>query len=590
MPASSDERALSLLINEYLNAEDSRFVDTLRQIRSPKFLAGLADRWKKDPRPWARQQIFDYLARPLDRPGHQPVVKQLFKQAEANQDDELMAVFLMVFDRLVRRELDTRSRWDSETSSVVHEEILTTPRNCLIQPSTRNIRNPATGDEMTYTPKQPRGGRLFGYHTRYYLRRRAWRYFRKMAYRRPDAYTQAVSRALAQYRDEDLSEGENVLDSWGLVHICFGEHEALEFQATHIVLKEGRSLGDLSPAPYFSEAWQTPKGAELLFSLLWQANARLVRVWTIQLLRRVRQTVAIDLAPEQLLRFFDHDDVEVQQFGAELLESSPGLEKMPVSFWLKLLKTKNLTVLETVAQKFLELVSAERLDLQQCLELASAKTAPVARLGLSFLKSRSFASPQERSALRQLGQARCAAIGKELGNWALTILGRAGIYDVEQVQPFFDSLLFEIRQAAWDWLVTPESPGYNDPVLWSRLTESPFDDIRLRLIDHLHARSKLPSVNGDLANVWTTVLLGVHRGGRQKAKAVRQAGAAIQQDPSRTESLLPVLAVAVRSVRRPEARAGLAAVVQAVEAHPEIAPLVKKFLPELELSPAEAAA
>ena len=128
-------------------------------------------------------------------------------------------------------------------------------------------------------------------------------------------------------------------------------------------------------------------------------------------------------------------------------------------------------------------------------------------------------------------------------------------------------------------------------MLWSRLTETPFDDLRLRLVDQLERRSKLPGANsGELSFLWCTVLLGVHRGGRQKAKAVRQVGAAIQRDPARTEQLLPVLAVAIRSVRQPEARAGLMALVAAVEARPELAELVKHHLPELELSPAEAAA
>ena len=74
------------------------------EVRSPKYLAGLADRWKQDPRPWAREQIFKYLAMPMDRPGHHPVVKRLFKHAEAKADDELMAAFLVAFDRLVRRQ------------------------------------------------------------------------------------------------------------------------------------------------------------------------------------------------------------------------------------------------------------------------------------------------------------------------------------------------------------------------------------------------------------------------------------------------------------------------------------------------------
>ncbi len=259
----------------------------------------------------------------------------------------------------------------------------------------------------------------------------------------------------------------------------------------------------------------------------------------------------------------------------------------------------------------------------QTIELACAKPAPVARLGLQFLKQRNIASAEERNALIKLAEAKCAAVGREIAGWALGTIGAKEYYQADQVVRFFDSLLGEMRLAAWEWLVGSEdgvekkhrphpgplprergqlsaglenlgagsvngrrgSSGYDDPVLWSRLIETPFDDLRLRLVDHLERRSKLPgSGAGQLTSLWCAVLLGVHRGGRQKARAVRQIGEAMQRDPNSVGSLLPVLTVAIRSVRPPEARAGLAAVVSVVEARPELAAAVRQHLPELELS------
>src|SRR6266498_4238956 len=110
MPVSRDERGQMLLAEEYFAAENAAFLETLRRVNQPKTLAGFADRWKKDPRPWARQQVLDYLAQPLNCPGHQPVVKHLFKHAEENNDHELMAAFLVAFDRQVRREIRTKRR------------------------------------------------------------------------------------------------------------------------------------------------------------------------------------------------------------------------------------------------------------------------------------------------------------------------------------------------------------------------------------------------------------------------------------------------------------------------------------------------
>ena len=138
---------------------------------------------------------------------------------------------------------------------------------------------------------------------------------------------------------------------------------------------------------------------------------------------------------------------------------------------------------------------------------------------------------------------------------------------------------------------SPGAAGYDDPVLWRRLAETPFDDLKLALIDHLALRVKLPELSADqLAPVWCAVLLGVHRGGRQKLKAVREVAAAIAREPEKSTSLLPVLAVAVRSVRGPEMRAGLAAVMTLLAARPELADAVRARLPELQFQTTEVAA
>ena len=114
------------------------------------------------------------------------------------------------------------------------------------------------------------------------------------------------------------------------------------------------------------------------------------------------------------------------------------------------------------------------------------------------------------------------------------------------------------------------------------MAETPHDDLRLRVVDYLQRETKLPGADANkLENIWRSVLLGVHRGGRQKAKAVQQIARAINENPASVESLLPVLAVAARSVRGPEARAGLAAIVGVAEAQPQLAETIRRFLPEL---------
>lgn len=189
----------------------------------------------------------------------------------------------------------------------------------------------------------------------------------------------------------------------------------------------------------------------------------------------------------------------------------------------------------------------------------------------------------------RLANLQCDAVGREVAEHALSILGSASSYRMEEVSPFFDSLNAQVRQGAWAWL-TPTSAGYGDAALWSRLLESPYDDVRIRLVEELNKRtlaSSAPSAlkRQDLSAVWTMVLLSVHRGGRAKLTALRQISQAIADEPDRADQLLPVLAVAIRSVRPPEARAGLAAILSAVAVRPELEATLAQWLPELRLTP-----
>ena len=56
----------------------------------------------------------------------------------------------------------------------------------------------------------------------------------------------------------------------------------------------------------------------------------------------------------------------------------------------------------------------------------------------------------------------------------------------------------------------------------------------------------------------------------------------LAEHPAEADRLLPLLAVAVRSLRGPEFRAGLAGVVSLAESKPELVPLIRQKFPELE--------
>jgi hypothetical protein len=571
----------SLLLDEYFAAADDRFLPMLRQLHEPKRLAAIAEKWKKDHRPWARNLIFDYLSQPFDSEGHEPIIKRHFKHAEQTGDDELMSAFAVAFDRMVRRVRKTRWQFDFQSRGSWQEEYLKSPRDVL---RVRQIEI-KFGPQAGSTVRVPsRGNRLFTYHTRYYLRRRAWRYFRRMAHKRPNEYPAAVAKLLARYSDADVAKGENLLDNWSLIHACFRESDVLEFAASHVRIKEGRNLSELKAAPDFPDLWKKPKSGTVLVDLLAIAPCRGIRVWTMQLLREHHRAHFAQVTPDQLLPLLDSEDEEVQQFAAEMLEQGPDLSKLDLATWLRLLQTRNPTALEIIASAMAKHVAGERLTLQQVVQLASARPVPVARLGLRFLKERTIRSTEDLTTLAELANLRSAGTAAEATAFALSILGTKENYNVDRISRFFDSLVVEARTAAFAWL-TPESPGYNDPALWSRLTESPYDDVRIRVIAELERRKTLPGAAADqLETIWTSVLLAIHRGNRAKLAALRQISSEIRHNPNRAQSLLPVLAVAIRSVRIPEARAGLASIVSAVEAHPDLIPALGKHLPELQIT------
>jgi hypothetical protein len=579
--------ASTLVVDESFARQDDEFIERLRTVRNPKYLAGLADRWKQDPRPWAREQIFRYLALPMDRPGHHPVVKRLFKHAESKSDDELMAVFLVAFDRLVRRQRRMRYQYNFQTRQFSQEEVLYTPRDQILPDY-----NPHTRQKIVHRAykRVPKTAHLFSYATRSYLRRRVCRYFRRMGFTRPADYPRAIARALEMYRDEDFARGENILDNWSLMNVAFRRSDVLKFSPARVSVAEGRSLGQLEAAPRFENLWKKPESAAELLHLVMHANSRLVRVWATQLLQRHHSTTLKEISAEQLLQLLDNADEQVQQFGANLLKTLSTIDTWPISTWLQLLETKNLTALATICQTMNERVQPSRLNLEQCVALACARVTPVARLGLSWLRGRTIAGDDSLTTIAGLAAARCEAVGAEIATYSLSLLGVPAAYRTERVVAFFDSLNPEIRRGAWDWL-TPHSPGYADAALWSRLLETPYDDVRIRLVDELNRRSShdattLPAIKDhDLAPVWAAVLLGIHRGGRAKLKALRQISDAIARQPEQAERLLPVLAVAIRSVRLPEARVGLSAILSAVAARPELEPALAKAIPELRLTP-----
>jgi hypothetical protein len=558
---AKDRGKSPLIVAELFDSGDDAFLGALLEQRSDfKPVLAIVEKFKRDPRPWAAQMRLKFARFRGLQYAAKVVYKRLFKHARAIKDDELMASFLVNTDRQIRRKRGKRFVVEQSSGRMTRVEVLRTP---------------------SYDG-------LFSTRTLHYLRRSAWRYFRKLGFTDPVRYRTAISAALTQYTDADVRSGENLIDNWGLMHACFGKSPELRFDSRHTNLSAAGSLARLQAAPMFERHWQDPAATSVLLSLLLSAQCRAVRQWTIQLLKRHHQAALASIQPGLLLRLIDHDDPDVAAFASELLDSAEAVAAFPVETWLSLLSARNAAIVSRIASAFRKHVSFNRVTLAQAIDLALRPALPTAQLGIDIADYKDILTADDRALVATLAGARNEGISLRVILLAFQHLNVPGVYDVEQMIPFFDSVHRSMRRACF-FLLFPNTPADMDPNLFARLFESPYDDVRLHLIARLQIRRTLPGATvNDLAPLWSSVLLNIHRGGRKKVAALQQISKHLTQFPDAARQLLPIMVVAIRSVRPPEARHGLASIVAAVERDPSLEPIVREQLPELNLDPAEA--
>jgi hypothetical protein len=429
--------------------------------------------------------------------------------------------------------------------------------------------------------------RLFSVHTRNYLRRRAWRYFRRLGKQQPQRYVPALADALALYTDEDTADGLALLDNWGLVHVLFHRCPALLARSPGWTLAPGHSLAELTPAPIYEQLWLA--APRVLLDLLRSARCRPVRQWAVHLTRRDSNAVLKQLPLEDLLSLLTHPDDEVVTLAGEALQRVPGLDLVPLERWIALLDTPNATALDILCGLMARHVRPQQVPFDTAVRLASSRPVPVARLGAAWLLSRSPQNEGECRALLGLAEAQAAPVRPQIVHTARLLLSTSPYFRPEWVLEYLDSRHEDVRAEGWAWL--QEEPRARDDVeLWRRLLESPHDDVRLKLVADLEQR--VAGTGAALARhaaldpallrcLWAAVLLNIHRGNRHKPPVVAQIVRRLQQRPDEAKDLLPVLGVALRSLRGPEWRAGLAGVVQAVARRPELEADVRRLFPEL---------
>ena len=577
-----------IMLEEYFSSEHEDFVGLLKEFQSDKYLASFVMRWIADKREWTRQQVIEYVAGDLNLPGHEVVFKRLYKYHLAMNDHDILGAFMVALDRMVRRARVTSRRYNWQTrDSWTTESFRAKPNKSVKDVYGRTRTHTHRGKDYTYPLPDIRNERdnvLFSHRTRNYLRRSVWRYFRHLSYRDPHAYVSAMGKALVRYKDEHLETGEAIIDNWSLMHACYFHHDAIDFSPTHTNVVEGRSLNELSARPYQPAAWQTDEAAGILVEILLEASSTLVRIWALELFKQYHSKSIGKIAIETLIRMMSSPDPNVQQFAAELFEEHPKLPTLTVAEWLSLLETSDPSLLSKLCQVMRKHVAEQRLNNEQLIQLACAQQDPVSTMGFDLIKARHASQPLNATELGRLSQCQCTTQANRIAIWSLNQIS-ASDYDSDHVIDFFDALLRPTREAAMSWLAQEDSPGFNDAKLWAQLMESPFDDIRIELIELLEQRTcrqQNPKYNESVTPVWVSVIHGIHRGGRTKPKAIRQIGRKIRQQTDEADNLLPVLAVAFRSIRAPEMRSALTTVVQLANESPQMKAKVASHFPELE--------
>jgi hypothetical protein len=373
------------------------------------------------------------------------------------------------------------------------------------------------------------------------------------------------------------------------MHILFHHSPAVKSERPGWMVVEGHTLAELEPAPMYEALWKS--SPRTVFDLVKDAKSRPVRQWAIFMIRRDRDAVLSSLSLEELFGLLSHEGPEVVALAAEVLRNAPQLEAISVERWLPLLDTANPQALEIICELMTTRLRPERLTLEQVVQVARSRPLPVAHLGFTWLQTKRPETAADCQALLGLVDAEAELLRPEMVKWARGVLSPSPHFQSSWVLEYLDSRHSAVRAEGWRWL-QEEARAKNDVELWQRLLESPYDDVRLLLIAELEDR--VSRQDQDLADsakldaelvrfLWASVLLNIHRGGRIKPYAVGQLVRRITHRPSDAPVLLPIVSVALRSIRGPEWRTGLAGVVRLVEQRPELRPMVQEVFPELKL-------
>jgi hypothetical protein len=376
---------------------DPAFVDVLNDVTDADWLRTLAPQWFADWSASSRQFLLTYLDGPLNA-FHEPLVLGLLALAEEAGDDELMAAFLVLFDRSVRR------RWVERAADGRWERVLVPcaadaprgqaigPAYVLAGPRRDRVLFPGLGRIQDYE-----AGRLFRLTTRLACRRRVWGYFRRLGRRHPDRYVPAVVRALKRFTFADMADGVDLLSNRNLMKLL-SFHSPI-WRDRH---NNWPNLG-WSPAPLYEELWLRQPRA--LLELMKESPASPIYLWAMRLLRRQSREVLAGLPLEDLLDLLRHPETLKVYSAAEVLHSRGGLEEISVERWLEILEARQGDGRELVGELLVRRLEREGWSPSLAVRLATLRCPPLTRAARHWLQMHQPALAAECEALSRRQEA-----------------------------------------------------------------------------------------------------------------------------------------------------------------------------------------
>lgn len=577
----------AILLEELLDSGDARFWDELMKASEPRPVlhstkkgvpiawvpashrkklprspfTSFADKWYAHPSPFARRMLLRYVDDGCHRPGHRPLVRRILTLAVQKKDEELIAHLIVAFDRLIRLKRAVRHDWQTGEARTELARARTTAREF----------------RRLYGDQHPRP-LVFTGATREFLRRAALRPLRHLGYGDGAAYVQRALDVLALYEDAHLDTAEKLLASRSLLWILAARSPVIERDPRRIRVPAGRQLAELRFAPLHEEAWK--EGFHTILEHLPRLRSVFVRKQLTAYLERdhAAALASISLAHLRVLLASPHPDLAA--LGASLLGKVQGTESLSVAEWVELALIDDPVVAAVVAERMAALVAPARVSIAEACKLLGSLHAPIATLGAQLLAGKTPKDEAELLLAVQALRAKVRAAREAVLTWALSHVMNPKVGTFVHVRELVDAPHEEVRTAGLGLLMNERFADQRE--LWVALSESPFPDVRAFLLRHLEVRSALLSPSS-LGRLWATTLLSVHRGSRDKQRALVSLGARLRatEEEAEVRSLVELVTLALRSVREPERRAALGPLLSAAARRPALQRVIAELVPEL---------